>query len=293
MKNIKGIILAGGRATRLKPITNVISKQLLPVYDKPMIYYPLSTLMQSGIKEILIITNKENFSHFYNLLGDGNKWGITIDYKVQKEPNGLAEAYLIAEDFIKGYPSALILGDNLFHGEKLTSTISSTKNLRSGAIIFAYQVKDPERYGVVNFNKDGLVLDIVEKPIEPKSNFAMTGIYICDETVVEKAKKVKFSTRGELEITDVINMYLKDKSLKVELLGRGSTWLDTGTYDSLHEASSYIKTIENRQGIKVGCPEEIAWKNKWITEKKLRELSREYIKSGYGDYLLDLIKKEI
>ena len=291
MKNIKGIILAGGKATRLKPITNVISKQLLPLYDKPMIYYPLSTLMQSGIKEILIITNKDNISHFCNLLGDGNKWGIKIDYKVQEKPNGLAEAYLIAEDFIKGHPSALILGDNLFHAEKLNSIIESTKTLKSGAIIFAYQVKDPERYGVVNFNKDGLVIDIEEKPIEPKSNFAMTGLYLCDETVVEKAKKVTFSRRAELEITDVINMYLEEKSLRVELLGRGNTWLDTGTYDSLNDASNYIKTIETRQGIKIGCPEEIAWKNNWITEKNLIELSKEYIKSGYGDYLLNLIEK--
>ncbi len=291
MKNIKGIILAGGKATRLKPITNAISKQLLPLYDKPMIYYPLSTLMQSGIKEILIITNEESFTNFKNLLGDGNNWGIKIDYKIQKEPNGLAEAYLIAEDFVKGHPSALILGDNLFHGEKLNSIIKSKKKLKSGAIIFAYQVKDPERYGVVNFNKDGLVTGIEEKPINPKSNFAMTGLYLCDETVLDKAKRVTFSKRGELEITDIMNMYLEEKSLKVEFLGRGNTWLDTGTYDSLHDASTYIRTIENRQGIKVGCPEEIAWKNNWITEKKLRELSKKYIKSGYGEYLLSLINR--
>ena len=291
MKNIKGIILAGGQATRLKPITNVISKQLLPLYDKPMIYYPISTLMQSGIKEIVIITNEEYLDNFYNLLKDGSQWGIFIDYKVQKEPNGLAEAYLIAESFIKGYPTALILGDNLFHGDKLLSIFESKEGLKSGATIFAHQVKDPERYGVVNLNKEGMVLDIEEKPINPKSNFAMTGLYLCDETVLEKAKKVTFSERGELEITDIINMYLKEKSLNVEFLGRGNTWLDTGTYDSLHDASVYIRTLENRQGIKVGCPEEIAWRKEWITDENLKFLAKQYNKSGYGDYLLNIMKK--
>lgn len=290
MKNIKGIILAGGKATRLKPITNVISKQLLPIYDKPMIYYPVSTLMQAGIKEILIITNEENIENFYNLLKDGRQWGIDIEYAIQKEPNGLAEAYLIAENFINGYPTALILGDNLFHGDKLHEIIESKKNLQSGATIFAYEVKDPKRYGVVNFDKEGLVLDIEEKPNHPKSNFAMTGLYICDETVLEKAKKVTFSSRGELEITDVINMYIKEKSLNVEFLGRGNTWLDTGTYDSLHDASTYIRTLENRQGIKVGCPEEIAWRRKWITDENLKLLAKQYDKSGYGEYLLNIMK---
>ena len=290
MKNIKGIILAGGKATRLKPITNVISKQLLPLYDKPMIYYPVSTLMQSGIKEILIITNEENIDQFYNLLKDGNQWGINIEYKIQKEPNGLAEAYLIAENFIKGSPTALILGDNLFHGDKLHSIIESKRNLKYGATIFAYQVKDPERYGVVNLNNDGTVLDIEEKPIQPKSNFAMTGLYLCDETVLEKAKKVNFSERGELEITDIINMYIQERSLNVEFLGRGNTWLDTGTYDSLHDASTYIRTLENRQGIKVGCPEEIAWRKKWISDESLKFLAKQYNKSGYGDYLLNIMK---
>ena len=290
MKNIKGIILAGGKATRLKPITNVISKQLLPLYDKPMIYYPVSTLMQSGIKEILIITNEENIDQFYNLLKDGNQWGINIEYKIQKEPNGLAEAYLIAENFIKGSPTALILGDNLFHGDKLHSIIESKRNLKYGATIFAYQVKDPERYGVVNLDNDGIVLDIEEKPIQPKSNFAMTGLYLCDETVLEKAKKVNFSERGELEITDIINMYIEERSLNVEFLGRGNTWLDTGTYDSLHDASTYIRTLENRQGIKVGCPEEIAWRKKWISDESLKFLAKQYNKSGYGDYLLNIMK---
>ncbi len=289
MKNIKGIILAGGKATRLKPITNVISKQLLPIYDKPMIYYPVSTLMQAGIKEILIITNEENIENFYNLLKDGHQWGIHIEYAIQKEPNGLAEAYLIAENFINGYPTALILGDNLFHGDKLHEIIESKKNLQSGATIFAYEVKDPKRYGVVNFDKEGLVLDIEEKPNHPKSNFAMTGLYICDETVLEKAKKVTFSSRGELEITDVINMYIQEKSLNVEFLGRGNTWLDTGTYDSLHDASTYIRTLENRQGIKVGCPEEIAWRKKWITDENLNLLAKQYDKSGYGEYLLNIM----
>ena len=291
MKNIKGIVLAGGKATRLKPITNVISKQLLPLYDKPMIYYPVSTLMQAGIKEILIITNEENIDNFYNLLKDGRQWDIHIEYAIQKEPNGLAEAYLIAENFIKGYSTALILGDNLFHGDKLQAIFESKKNLQSGATIFAYEVKDPKRYGVVNFNKEGMVLDIEEKPNHPKSNFAMTGLYICDETVLEKAKKVTFSERGELEITDIINMYIEEKSLNVEFLGRGNTWLDTGTYDSLHDASTYVRTIENRQGIKVGCPEEIAWRKEWITDEDLKFLAQQYSKSGYGEYLLNIMKK--
>jgi len=291
LKNIKGIILAGGKATRLKPITNVISKQLLPLYDKPMIYYPVSTLMQAGIKEMLIITNEENIDNFHNLLKDGSQWGISIEYAVQKEANGLAEAYLIAENFIYGYPTALILGDNFFHGDKLQAIIESKKNSQFGATIFAYEVKDPKRYGVINFNKEGIVLNIEEKPNHPKSNFAMTGLYICDNTVLEKAKKVTFSGRGELEITDIVNMYIAERSLNVELLDRGNTWLDTGTYDSLHDASTYIRTIENRQGIKIGCPEEIAWRKKWITDENLKFSAKQYSKSGYGEYLLNIMKK--
>ena len=288
--NRKGIILAGGRGTRLNPITNVVSKQLLPIYDKPMIYYPLSTLMLSGIRDILIITNEKDKVLFESLLGNGEKLGISINYKTQKDPEGIAQAFLIADDFIKDNPVTLILGDNIFYGKGLVNLLENSNKKYSGASIFAYPVKDPERYGVVEFNKNYKVLSIEEKPKFPKSNFAITGIYYYDNTVLEKAKSIKPSKRGELEISDINNLYLKEDNLNVELFGRGMAWLDTGTFDSLHDASSFIKTIENRQSLKIGCPEEISWRKGWINDSQLRDLSIKYIKSGYGEYLSKLIK---
>ena len=288
-RDAKGIILAGGTGSRLYPITKALSKQLLPVYDKPMIYYPLSTLMSSGIKDILIITNPHERINFEILLGDGSNLGINLKYANQDSPNGIAEAFIIGEKFIGDSPVTLILGDNIFHGSDLKNLLIESFNKEAGATIFAYPVRDPERYGVIEFDISNKVISIEEKPTSPKSSFAITGIYVFDNTVVEKSKKIKPSPRGELEITDLHNMYLKEQNLSVNILQRGSAWLDTGNIDSLHEASSYIRTLEHRQGLKVGCPEEIAWKNGWIDNQQLIKLSEDVKKSGYGEYLISLI----
>lgn len=289
-KERKGIILAGGTGSRLFPITNCVSKQLLPVYDKPMIYYPLTTLMFAGIKDILVITTPQDKKLFQNLLSDGSQLGMRICYEVQKNPDGLAQAFLLGEKFLKGESATLILGDNIFHGEGLSKQLALCMEQSKGASIFAYPVKDPERYGVAEFDKDENVISIEEKPLKPKSKFAITGLYFYDETIVEKASKLKPSKRGELEITDINMMYLKEKKLKVNILGRGSAWLDTGNIDSLHEASSYIRTLEQRQGLKVGCPEEVAWRMNWINDEELLRLAEPLRKSGYGRYLVKLLE---
>ena len=289
--NRKGIILAGGTGSRLTPITKCVSKQLLPVYDKPMIFYPLSTLMLAGIREILIITTPEDKKSFMNLLGDGHDWGISIEYEVQVKPEGLAQAFLIGAKFLDGSPVALVLGDNLFHGFDLKSQLIKASNTLDKATVFAYPVADPERYGVVEFDKAGNVLTIEEKPNRPKSRYAITGLYFYDSSVVEKAMNVRPSSRGELEITEINQKYLIEGRLKVEVMGNGMAWLDTGTFDSLHEAGTYISTIERRQGIKVGCPEEVAWLKGWISDDKLISAARKLEKSGYGAYLLDLINR--
>ena len=286
----KGIILAGGIGTRLSPITLGISKQLLPIYDKPMIYYPISTLMLAGVREILLITSQRDKKCFEDLLGNGQRWGIQIEYLIQKEPNGLAEAYIIGEKFLQNNSSILILGDNLFYGANFVSTLKIANQSSTGATVFAYRVNDPSRYGVVKFNSAGMVENIEEKPQKPKSNFALTGLYYFDNKAPEMAKEISLSKRGEYEIISLINMYLETKNLNVEIMGRGTAWFDTGTFDSLHEASSFIKTIENRQGLKIGCPEEIAWRNKWISDKQLFDLSSKIYKSGYGQYLSNLIE---
>ena len=291
--NRKGIILAGGSGTRLTPITSAVSKQLLPVYDKPMIYYPLCTLMSGGIREILIITKSIDKSAFKNLLGDGSSFGIEIIYKVQDNPGGIAEAFLIGEDFIKNSNTALILGDNLFHGDSLKLKMKNASKRNEGATIFAYPVNDPKRYGVVEFDKEGVAVEIEEKPNNPKSNLAVTGLYFYDSSVVDKAKSLSPSKRGELEITDLNMLYMKEKQLKVESMDSGMAWLDTGTFDSLFEASGYIYTLQKRQGLKIGCPEEIAWRNKWITTEKLEEISKDYKNIDYSNYLNKLFKNEI
>lgn len=285
----KGIVMAGGTGSRLLPLTICINKQLIPVYDKPMIYYPLSILMLAGIREINLITSPKYLSSFIDLLGDGTQWGINIVYTTQSKANGLAEGITLSEDFLSGSPCALILGDNLFHGSSLISHLKSADSLTTGATIFVYPVKDPERYGVVEFDKNGKITGIIEKPKTPKSRYAVTGLYFYDETVVEKVKQVKVSSRGELEITSLNEMYLNEGKLNVEVLGRGMAWLDTGTPDSLHQASSFIRTLENRQGLKVACPEEIAWRSGWINNEQLISLSNKMNKTNYGNYLISLL----
>ena len=286
----KGIILAGGTGSRLFPITNGVCKQLLPVYDKPMIYYPLSTLMLAGVRDILIITTPEDLENFKKLLGDGNNLGINIHYEIQDKPQGLAQAFLIGENFLDGSPSIMILGDNLFYGKGFVNQLKAS-SLRKNSTIFAYPVSDPERYGIVDFDKDGKVKSIEEKPLQPKSKYAITGLYFYDESVVEKAKLVTPSDRGELEISDLNKFYLEEGTLNVELFNRGMAWLDTGTTDSLLDASSFIKTIESRQGLKISCPEEIAWRNGWISDEQLIALSQSLKKSGYGKYLINLLEE--
>jgi glucose-1-phosphate thymidylyltransferase len=285
----KGIILAGGSGTRLYPLTRVVSKQLLPVYDKPMIFYPLATLMQAGIREIMIITTPHEQALFKQLLGDGEDWGIRLEYAVQPSPDGLAQALIIAEDFLAGDPSCLILGDNIFHGGGLSQVLMRATAQMDGATVFGYWVRDPERYGVVEFDKEFRVLSIEEKPQQPRSHYAITGLYFYDEQASSLARGLKPSPRGELEITDLNRLYLENGSLAVERLGRGYAWLDTGTHESLHQASSFIETIESRQGLKVACPEEIAFLQGWVNEEQVRNLADPLLKSGYGEYLLDLL----
>ena len=287
---MKGLVLAAGRGSRLWPITRGLSKQLLPIYDKPLIHYPIATLMLANIREILVIVNPVDLSQFQKLLGNGSDLGINIRFAVQDEPRGLAEAFIIGEEFIKNGPAALILGDNIFYGQGLGVQLQSFKKV-SGASIFAYRVKDPERYGVVEFADDGKVISIEEKPSKPKSDYAIPGLYFCDSDVVEIAKGVKPSARGELEITSILETYLAAGTLGVTELKRGTAWLDTGTFDSLHAASSFIKIIEERQGFKVSCVEEIAWRNGWINDTELRNLSLDYGNSEYGFYLSCLLKQ--
>ena len=286
----KGIILAGGSGTRLYPITQSVSKQLLPVYDKPMIYYPLATLMLAGIRNVLIINTPHEQSLFQRLLGDGSQWGIDISYAVQPSPDGLAQAFLIGRQFIDGQPSCLVLGDNIFYGVGLTERLKRAANRRHGATVFGYWVRDPERYGVAEFDTSGRVIGLEEKPVRPASNYAVTGLYFYDGRASDFAAQLKPSPRGELEITDLNRCYLDDDSLMLEQLGRGFAWLDTGTHDSLTEAGNYIQTIENRQGLKVCCPEEIAFYSGWIDADKVLELARPLAKSGYGEYLRRLVE---
>jgi len=286
----KGIILAGGSGTRLYPVTHITSKQLLPVYDKPMIYYPLTTLMLGDIRDILIISTPQDLSQFENLLGDGSQWGLKLSYAVQPTPDGLAQAFILGADFIGDDVSTLILGDNIFYGHDLEHLLNSANTRQSGATVFAYHVNDPERYGVVEFDDNNQVISLKEKPKNPKSNYAVTGLYFYDQKVVELANNLKPSARGELEITDLNKLYLEKNELFVEMMDRGYAWLDTGTHDSLLDAGQFISTIENRQGLKVACPEEIAFRKNWISKTDLGNLAKPLLKNQYGEYLLKLIK---
>lgn len=290
IKRRKGIILAGGIGSRLNPLTISTSKQLLPIYDKPMIYYPLTTLMMSGVKEILVICRRDHLSSFKKLLGNGHNWGLSIEYACQKKPEGIAQAFLIAEQFLENSSCVLILGDNLFYGNDLISQLQNANKNDQGATLFVYPVSDPWRYGVVNFNKNKEAINIEEKPKKPSSNFAVTGIYFFDNEVIKFAKELKPSSRGELEISDINQRYLDENKLNIQILGRGMAWLDTGTFDALQEAGAFIRTIEKRQGLKVGCPEEIAWRTGLINDIELRELVKKEKNQEYGKYLNNLLK---
>lgn len=289
----KGIILAGGSGTRLYPATLAVSKQLLPVYDKPMIYYPLTTLMLAGIRDVLIISTPQDTPRFEQLLGDGSQWGLNLQYAVQPSPDGLAQAFLIGADFIGNDPCALVLGDNLFYGHDFAGLLSAANAKTDGASVFAYPVHDPERYGVVTFDDSGKAIELVEKPKEPKSRYAVTGLYFCDNDVIDIARSIKPSARGELEITDVNNEYLRRGKLNVQIMGRGYAWLDTGTHESMLEASTFIQTIESRQGLKVACPEEIAFRRGWIDAAAIEALAQPLAKTGYGQYLLAMLNERV